>query len=568
MLTVLKRKIAASLTDFWNTDAEKILALFEKPKSEDHGHLSLPVFSLAKTLRKAPPQIAQEITAKIQAENFPELEAVSAVSGYVNFTIRNNYLLQQVFTTVKEKGDKLGHSVSAAGKKLVIDYSSPNVAKPMHIGHLRSAVIGQAIRNLAVTQGYEVIGLNHLGDWGSQFGKLCFAYSKWGKEFPFEKQPFESLYQLYVRFHKETEANPELESQGAAEFKKLEDGDPESVQLWQRFVQISIEEYEKLWSRLGIRFDLVRGESFYNDRLKPIEQELEQKGLLVESEGAMVVDLSDVNLPPCLIRKQDGASLYATRDLASADYRFNELGANVNLYVVGAEQKLHFEQVFAVLKKMGRQWAEQCHHIYFGLIRFKDIGKISSRKGQIIRLSDVLNEAVEKVREKISGRSQNLQDPEKVAEQVGVGAIVFNDLKNDRVKNIEFDWEQALSFEGDSGPYVQYVCVRCTSLLKKYQKTPELKLLAENISPEESRLANLLTLYPQILTASYQNFKPSLLANYLLDICGAFNRFYHHHRILEGDPALQDTRMSLVFCTREVISHGLAKLSVPTPEEM
>lgn len=568
MLTQLKLKIAGSLENFWGQDAAKIIRLFEKPKSADHGQLALPVFALAKQHRKAPPLIATDLADLVNSLSLPEIEAVEAVSGFVNFKIKPDYLLKTVFANIQKYKERIGHGDLGKGKKLIIDYSSPNVAKPMHIGHLRATVIGQSLRNLAQTQGFEVVGLNHLGDWGSQFGKLCFAYKKWGQDFAFDNNSFEALFQLYVKFHKEAENDPELEAEGARYFKKLEEGDPETVSLWKKFIEISLQDFDKLWTRMGVKHDLIRGESFYNDRLKAVEKELEDKGLLSESEGAMVVMLDELNLPPCLIRKKDGASLYATRDLASALYRHNELGADVNLYVVGADQKLHFQQVFAVLKKMGYDWVDHCHHIYFGLVRFKDLGKISSRKGQIIRLSDVLQEAIDKVKEKIASRAQSLNDPDLVAEQVAMGAITFNDLKNERVKDVEFDWDQALSFDGDSGPYLQYVSVRCSSLLAKYDNTCAYTVLDKEITKEELELANKLTQYSEVLQSSYENFKPNILANYLVDLASLFNRFYHNHRVLEGVPDLVDMRVSLVQATQIVMQQGLKTLGIPIPSEM
>jgi arginyl-tRNA synthetase len=551
MLTVVKEKIAEACKDYWERPADEILPLFETPKELSHGHLSLPVFQLARVKRKAPPLIAKELTEKLLSMELEELDKIEAVNGFVNIHCKTEFLLELLFGHVKNEGQQLGFSKRFKGKKVIIDYSSPNVAKPMHIGHLRATVIGQAIRNLAQTQGYEVTGVNHLGDWGSQFGKLCFAYEKWGSEFDFKNDPFESLYKLYVKFHDEAEKNPELESEGAAYFKRLEDGDTDLLALWKKFIDI-----------------LVRGESFYNDRMEPVIHELESKNLLVEDQGAMVVMMDEDGVPPCLIKKTDGATLYATRDLATADYRMNELGADLNLYVVGQDQTLHFKQVFKVLEKLGRPWVTACHHISFGLVRFKDMGKISSRKGNIIRFSDVLNKATELVGKIVREKNPDLENVEDVIEKVAVGAITFNDLVNDRVKDVEFDWERALSFDGDSGPYVQYVYVRCASLLRKYGKEADLVMEKSLESEEERALLRILLDYPNVLKGAFDHFKPNILANYLLDVCAAYNRFYHNHKILSGDPELVSTRMALVRSVKEVISQGLGHLNIKVPEHM
>lgn len=567
MLTLLRTKLARDAANTFGWPAEKIESLFEIPKELKFGHLSIPVFSLAKEKRMAPPLIAKELAEKLSTLKLDDIARIEPVAGFVNFHFKDDVLFRHLLNEVK-KGRDLGRSKKESGRTMVIDYASPNVAKPMHIGHLRATVIGQSIRNLAETQGFNVIGLNHLGDWGSQFGKLAFAYKKWGNEFPFDTEAFEALYALYVRFHKEVEEHPEYEQEGALTFRKLEEGDPEIVALWQRFIQISLEDFEKLWARLGVKHDLVRGESFYNDRLKGVEKLLTDKGLLKESEGAMVVDLSDAEMPPCLIRKTDGASLYATRDIASAIYRHDELKSDVNLYVVGHEQNLHFKQVFKVLEKMGYAWAKDCHHIAFGLVRFKDGAKISSRKGNIVRFSDVLFKAIELVKEIIKNKNPNLKNSDQVAEMVAVGAITFNDLVNERVKDVEFDWDRILSFDGDSGPYVQYCHVRCESILRKLDhKIPEQTDFVPT-SDEERELIKKLLEYEVTLQSAAKQFKPNLVANYLLEVCTLFNRFYQNHRIIGGEEKAMPARVALVNATRETLKQGLGVLNIQAPAEM
>lgn len=566
MLNHLREIIGKHYAVAVGKDSETLKSMLESPKQAGHGHLALPVFAWAKEARKAPPILAQELSAKLEADKPNGLLSVTPVSGFVNFTFETRFVQDLLAKEIFENLGKVGFSNVGSGKKLLIDFSSPNVAKPMHIGHLRASVIGQAIVNLARSQGYEVIGLNHLGDWGVQFGKLAWAYMNWGKEYPFDEKPFESLFNLYVRFHEEAEKRPELEAEGSKIFKRLEDGDPQIRELWQKFVDISLADYQRIWSQLGVKHQLVRGESFYNDRMKPVEQDLEKKGLLEESDGAMVVRLGE-EMPPCLIRKSDGASLYATRDLASAIYRMEELKADLNLYVVGVDQTLHFRQVFKVLEKMGYPWVNKCHHIAFGMYRFKDT-RISTRKGNAIFLEDVLVKAVELVREVIEKKNPDLPDKEKVARQVGIGAVVFNDLMNDRVKNVDFDWDRALDFEGDSGPYVQYTGVRCNSLMRKYGKPVQKQFMAELKTPEEQELLRSMLMYQDTLRNAFQNFKPHMLAGYLLDLCHKFSLFYNKCRILGESPEIESSRMTLVYMTHELLVEGLRTLSIELPEAM
>lgn len=554
----------------------KLELALEQPKSLEHGHLAFPVFPLAKILRQPPPAIAAKIATHLQEtigksaeSNALGLERVQPAGGYVNLTFKNDAFQARLFKAIQDDGAKLGFSGAGTGKRIVIDYSSPNVAKPMHVGTLRATVIGQAIRNIAETQGYEVVGLNHLGDWGVQFGKLAWAYRKWGHEYDFKGAPFQSLFDLYVRFHDEATKDPALDAEGSLVFKQLEQGDKEIEKIWKMFVDITLVEDQKLWDLLGVKHDLVRGESFYNDRLKSVEDLLEKRGLLTASEGAMVVHLGD-DMPPCLIRKSDGASLYATRDLASAIYRKNELKADLCLYVVGVDQTLHFKQVFKVLEMAGFDWAPDCHHISFGLYRFKDGVKMSTRKGNVIFLEDILKQAIERTAEVIAAKNPGLSSDEraKIAQDVGVGAVIFGDLVFDRVKNVEFDWDRILSFEGDSGPYVQYMHVRCQSLLRKFGRTPNLSSVAPLVEKDERELIRLLMSYDEILEASFRGFKPNILAQYLLEVCGVFSRFYHNNRILGEAKEIEESRMALVAATREVLKQGLNKLSIQAPDYM
>lgn len=569
MIQKYKDQLAKDIVSVFPEDWSKhlISELFEKPKNKSHGHLSLPVFRLSKALKKPPQAIAADLTEEIKKLDLDYLSEVSNLSGFINFKWSVDFLNSVFREFLSDTTTTLGWTSRFKGKKLIIDYSSPNVAKPMHVGHLRATVIGQAIRNLAQTQGFEVVGLNHLGDWGVQYGKLAWAYEKWGQELDFKNEPFESLYALYVKFHEEADSHPEYEAEGAKTFKLLEDGDEELKKLWKYFIDISLEKYSETWKRLGVKHDLIRGESFYSDRLKSVVDELNQKKLLTFSEGAWVVELDDKR-PPCLITKSDGASLYATRDIASALYRMEELQCDVNLYVVGQEQKLHFSQVFSVMDKMGYSWSKDCHHIAFGMYRFKDRGKMSSRKGGVIRLDDVLNKSVAMVKQRIEEKNPNLDNKEEVSEIVGVGAVIFNDLLNDRVKDVEFDWEKLTDFEGDSGPYVQYSAVRSKSILKKSKienYTAEKTLL----EPAEINLMLMILDYQTVLKLSYDNFKPNYLATYLLDLAKSFSSFYNACPILSlDDEALKNTRLHLVESYLKVLSSGLGVLNIQTPDEM
>lgn len=571
MLSRLKKLLSQHYAPALSRDPAVIAKLLESPKAGGHGHLAMPVFAWAKEAKKAPPVLAAELATRLGSDKPAGLESVVAVSGFVNFTFTQKFVQELLVQEVMQRGPQVGFAkageVASVGKKLVIDFSSPNVAKPMHVGHLRATVIGQAIVNLARTQGYNVVGLNHLGDWGVQFGKLAWAFQNWGHEYAFDEKPFESLYAVYVRFHEEAEKNPALEAEGSKVFKRLEDGDPQIRALWQKFVDISLKDYARIWGLLGVKHDLVRGESFYNDRLQAVEKQLEDKGLLEESDGAMIVRLDEFDMPPCLIRKSDGASLYATRDLASAIYRMEELKADLNLYVVGVDQTLHFRQVFKVLEKMGYKWVDHCHHIAFGMYRFKD-GRVSTRKGNVIFLEDILNKATELVRDIIAEKNPDLPDRDKVARQVGIGAIVFNDLMNDRVKNVDFDWDRALDFEGDSGPYVQYTGVRCLSLMRKYGKPVPAGFQTTLDGPEEKELMRALLDFESTLHNAFAQFKPHFVAGYLLEVCRRFSQFYSKCRIIGEEPALEASRMTLVQMTQIVIAAGLGVLSIELPDAM
>ncbi len=566
MIDVFKSEIAQELSQIVQKPVDDIISSIEKPKNFEHGHLAYPVFSMAKEKKQAPPVIANEIAQNLKGK-IKSISEITVIGGFINFKINPLALQNEVFKDVKTP-ETVGSSNFGNKQKVIIDFSSPNVAKPMHIGHLRATVVGQAIKNMATAQGYEVIGINHIGDWGSQFGKLAWAMQNWGRDYDFNNEPMKKLVELYVRFHDEAEKNPDLVKKGAETFKKLEDGDPEIQKIWKKAIEYSFADYNNVYSLLGTKHEMVLGESFYNDKMDDVIQRLEKKSLLKESEGAQVVFFDESeNMPPCIIKKNDGASIYATRDLAAAIYRKEVQKADKVLYVVGQEQALHFKQVFRVLELMGYEWAKNYHHILFGFYQFKD-GKMSTRQGRVILLEDVINRSIELVAKMINEKNPDLEDKELVAKQVAVGAIVFHDLVNDRIKNVEFDWDRVLSLDGDSGPYVQYTNVRCQSLIRKYGKDVSLDNLKLMDSVEEQKLMYTILQFKDVIAAAYRNFKPNILAQYLLELSGCFSSFYNKCRILGEPTDIEKSRMALVKATEIILVRGMSLLNMPIPKSM
>ncbi|GIM45460.1 arginine--tRNA ligase [Collibacillus ludicampi] len=564
-----RKEVVQQLQPWVSLDTEQLYGLIEVPKDESHGDLAFPCFTLAKTLRKAPQVIAQELAEKVNGQLLPLFEKAVPVGGYLNFFIKRSEGVRDILSAIQKQGDSYGNTEAGKGKTVAIDLSSPNIAKPFSMGHLRSTVIGNAISNILESQGYKVVRINHLGDWGTQFGKLIVAYRMWGQQLDLEDEPIKKLLDLYVRFHEEAEKHPELDEQARAAFKALEDGREEEVALWKRFIEISLAEFKAIYKKLGVEFDAYSGESFYNDKMDAVVEELERKHLLEKSQGADVVDLSAYNMPPCLIRKSDGATLYATRDLAAALYRHREYHADKLLYVVGGEQKLHFQQVFKVLELMGYEWAKECTHIAFGMMRFEG-KKMSTRKGQVVLLEEVLTKAVDLARQIIEEKNPNLPDKEQVAEAVGVGAIIFNDLKNNRLHDIDFHWEEALNFDGETGPYVQYTYARLSSLLRKGNYDPSHARMPEDLSAvtgdTEWSLVKWLGRFENVLDRASEQYDPSLVAKYVIDICQLFNRYYNTTRILEGEAEEIAQKLTLVACTRTVIGKCLHLLGLKSLE--
>ena len=544
-------------------DQETILNLLEQPKSSDLGDIAFPAFSLAKIERKAPQAIAADIAEKIDASHF---EKVVATGPYVNFFLDKSKISDHVIKSVIEAGADYGQQDEGHGGNITIDLSSPNIAKPFSVGHLRSTVIGDALSNIFRKMGYNTIKINHLGDWGKQFGLLMVAYKKWGSKEAVEANPIDELLKLYVRINAEIENNPALDEEGRLWFKKLEDGDPEATELWQWFRDESLVEFNRIYKLLGVEFDSLNGEAFYNDKMDEAVQILEEKGLLKESKGASIVELDDVNLPPAMIKKSDGATLYITRDIATAIYRARTYNFVKNIYAVGQEQSNHFRQLKAVLKKMGFDWSDDMIHVDFGLVT-KNRQKLSTRKGNIILLEPTLQEAISRAKAQIEEKNPELENKEEVAHAVGVGAVKFYDLKTDRRNGYDFDLEAMVSFEGETGPYVQYAYARIQSILRKANFTPSADATYSLSDPESWEIIKLLQDFARVVKRAAENYDPSLIAKYAINLAQAFNKYYAHTRILDESPE-RDSRLALSYSTAVVLKEALRLLGVEAPEKM
>ena len=544
-------------------DQETILNLLEQPKSSDLGDIAFPAFSLAKIERKAPQAIAADIAEKIDASHF---EKVVATGPYVNFFLDKSQISDQVIKSVIQAGADYGQQDEGHGQNITIDLSSPNIAKPFSVGHLRSTVIGDALSNIFRKMGYNTIKINHLGDWGKQFGLLMVAYKKWGSKEAVEANPIDELLKLYVRINAEIENDPELDEEGRKWFKKLEDGDPEATELWQWFRDESLVEFNRIYKLLGVEFDSLNGEAFYNDKMDEAVQILEDKGLLKESKGASIVELDDVNLPPAMIKKSDGATLYITRDIATAMYRARTYNFVKNIYAVGQEQSNHFRQLKAVLKKMGFEWSDDMIHVDFGLVT-KNRQKLSTRKGNIILLEPTLQEAISRAKAQIEEKNPELENKEEVARAVGVGAVKFYDLKTDRRNGYDFDLEAMVSFEGETGPYVQYAYARIQSILRKANFTPSTDATYSLNDPESWEIIKLLQDFSRVVKRAAENYDPSLIAKYAINLAQAFNKYYAHTRILDESPE-RDSRLALSYSTAVVLKEALRLLGVDAPEKM
>ncbi|NQJ73579.1 arginine--tRNA ligase [Streptococcus suis] len=546
-----------------NLEIDAISALLEKPKSSEMGDLAFPAFSLAKVERKAPQAIATDIVEKLDTTGF---EKVVATGPYVNFFLDKAAISHQVLTDVITEKDQYGQLNIGQGHNVTIDMSSPNIAKPFSVGHLRSTVIGDALANIHAKLGYNPIRINHLGDWGKQFGMLIVAYKLWGDKAAVEADPISELLKLYVRINAEAEEKPELDDEARQWFKKLEDGDPEAHELWQWFRDESLVEFNRIYDKLYVTFDSYNGEAFYNDKMDEGIQILEEKGLLQESKGAKIVDLESYNLPPALIMKTDGATLYITRDMATAMYRKRTYDFVKSIYVVGQEQINHFKQLKAVLKEMGFDWSDDMTHITFGLVT-KDKKKLSTRKGNIILLEPTLDEAISRALTQIEAKNPDLENKEEVAHAVGVGAVKFYDLKTDRDNGYDFDLEAMVSFEGETGPYVQYAYARIQSILRKANFVPSAENDYKLADAESWDIIKHIQNFSTIVERAGDKFDPSLIAKYAINLAQAFNKYYAHTRILDESPE-RDSRLALAYATGVVLKEALRLLGVKAPEKM
>ena len=558
---IVAEQIAKTVGEHLSVD--EIVSMIEVPKYANQGDLAFPAFTLAKVLRKAPQAIAAEIVEAVSDKHIARAEAMGP---YANFFLERSAFADEVLKEVLELGEHYGDWDYGQGRKVVIDMSSPNIAKPMSMGHLRSTVIGNAIANLEKKVGYEPIRINHLGDWGTQFGKLIEAYKLWGSEELVKADPIAELIKLYVRFHEEAELDPTLDDKGRAWFKKLEDGDPEAVRLWEWFRSESLKEFNRVYDLLGVTFDSYNGEAFYNDKMDVVVDMLEEANLLKVDNGATIVDLEKYDLPPALIKKSDGATLYMTRDLAAANYRKNTYDFAKCIYVVGMEQSNHFKQLKAVLKELNLPWSEDIVHIPFGLITLNG-KKLSTRKGKIILLEGVLKEATELALKQIEAKNPSLENKEAVAHAVGVGAVIFHDLKNDRTNNFDFALEEVVQFEGETGPYVQYTHARAMSILRKANHTVDTQAAFSLTDDDAWEVLKLIENYPNVVRFAEEKCEPSAIAKYVINLAQAFNKYYAHTKVLVEDEAF-NSRIALVQTTASLLKQGLALLGVAAPDEM
>lgn len=560
-----KKIVATRLKENIDLDLDKIESLIEIPPKSDMGDFAFPCFQLAKVMKKAPNMIAKDIADVINKDGF---EKVESLGPYINFFMDKVKFSESIVNEILSEKDSYGSSKIGDGRRYLVEYSSPNIAKPFHVGHLFTTAIGNALYKMLKFEGYDTVRINHLGDWGTQFGKLISAYKRWGNEEAIEKSPITELLRIYVKFHDEAEKNPNLEDEGRMYFKKLEEGDNEAVELWKRFKDLSLKEFNNIYSILGVDFDSWAGESFYNDKMDIVVKELEEKNVLTDSNGAKVVMLDEYNMPPCIVVKSDGASIYATRDLAAAMYRKKHYNFDKCIYVVGKDQILHFKQVFKTLELAGHTWAKDCVHIPFGLVKFAD-RKLSTRKGNVVLLEELLKEAVAKTLETINVKNPELKEKEMVAKKIGIGAVLFTYLKNSREKDIVFDWDEMLSFEGETGPYVQYSYARAKSILRKAEGINGDADFSKLTSKEEFELTKVLEGFNKAILLAIDRLEPSVVTRYTIEVAKAFNKFYNAHSVLNlEDTGLKVARLKLIEATAQVIKNSLNLIGINVVEEM
>lgn len=566
MLNFKEEVVKLIKTQVEDLTEEEISSLIEVPPSYDMGDYAFPVFRLAKIFRKAPPAIAEELAGKLSHnENF---EKVQNAGPYLNFFINKEKLIETTLNEVKEKKTKYGSSDMGNGKTVIVEYSSPNIAKPFHIGHIRTTVIGNAIYKIYKFLGFDTVTINHLGDYGTQFGMLISAYKKWGDREVIEKDPINELLKLYVRFNAEADEDESLRDEARYWFKELENGNKEAYELWEWIREISLKEFNKVYDMLNIKFDSYAGESFYSDKMPAVIEELKEKGLMKESEGAYLVDLEEHGMPPALIMKSDGSTLYTTRDIAAAFYRKKTYDFYKNIYVVASQQNLHFKAWFKVIELMGYEWAKDCIHVPFGMVSLED-GTLSTRKGRVVFLEDVLNTAIENTLKIINERNPNLDNKEEVAKQVGIGAIIFQELFNQRIKDYVFSWDRTLSFEGETGPYVQYTHARINSLLERGEFNIEDKVDYSLLKTEEEiNIGRLLYDFPKVIVDAMEKYEPYFITRQIVEIAKAYNKFYNTCPIITDDVELKKARLMLSYATKTVLKTGLDLLGIEAPERM
>ena len=565
-----KQEIAKQISEVTKIDWEELANYLEIPPDTKLGDYAFPCFKLARTLKKAPPVIATEIKEDIKIEN-TAIEKIEVVGGYLNIFINKKMLVENVLNEIDEKKEKYGYSNVGEGKTAVIEYSSPNVAKPFHIGHLRTTVIGGALYKIYAALGYNTVGINYLGDWGLQFGKVMSGLELWKAEYDLENDSINSLLKIYVRFNEEEKQNPELTDMARTWFKKLEDRDEYTTKTWEWIRKVSIDNYNKTYNLLNSKFDSYNGEAYYNDKMDAIVKELEGKSLLQDSQGAKIVDLEEYNMPPCIIITSAGTTIYATRDITAFIDRVNTYKFDKMVYVVGAEQKLHFEQFFKVLEKMGyEEYVKKAVHVPFGLVVDKDGEKIGSRKGNSVFLEDILQEAINKSKKIVEEKNPNLENKDDVARKVGVGAIIFNDLYNSRIKDEIFDWDTLLNFQGETGPYMQYIYVRTKSLMEKANYVPDVSKVNFDLLKEDEVIDIIKLLYDfsnTILMAAEKN-EPSIVSRYLINLAQKFSTFYNNNKIIDDNKELQEARLYLTYACVNVLKIGAGLLGMEMPDKM
>ena len=563
-----KEHIIDKLTELTDLDRDIISKAVETPPDEKLGDLAFPCFPLAKVMRKAPPVIANELKEQLSSDEY--IEKIDAVGGYLNFFYSREAFIKDTVGAVMKAGEDWGKSDIGNGKTVLVEYSSPNIAKPFHIGHLFSTAVGNSLARIYKFLGYDVESLNHLGDWGTQFGKLISAYKRWGDAKVIEKDPINELLKIYVKFHEEAEKDPSLEDEAREYFKKLEDGDPETTELWKYFKDQSLVEFKRVYDMLGVSFDSYNGEAFYSDKMDEVVDILRDKGLLTESEGAQVVDLSDMNMPPCIILKSDGATIYATRDIAAALYRHRTYNFDKNIYVVGLPQSLHFRQIFETMKRAGWEWSENCVHVGFGLVKLP--GKnMSTRHGDVVFLEDVLNESIEKTRSIIENNGSNVDDIDDVSKKIGIGAVLYTFLKNSREKDIVFSWDTMLDFDGESAPYCMYGYARGRSILRRAEGIDYSNAdLSKAVSEDAYTLVKMINAYGDAVADAAEKNEPFYVNRYVTGLVKAFNKFYNTNPIMRDDvdEETKKARLAIVDATCGIIKSALNLLGIEVVESM